>query len=224
MQKELYSNRFSAETNHFKQQMYQIFTDEVLQHYISNHDTVFEIGGGYCEIINSIKAKRKIVLDINPDARNRANPHIEVIIGDINCISTIPSKSVDVVIANNFLEHLTREQISFTLAEVFRILTNHGRFLIMQPNIRYCYKDYWMFFDHITPLDHRSMEEILSLKGFILKVVIPKYLPYTTNSHLPKSLFLFKLFLRIPLLQIIFGKQMFLVAEKITEKNYETLP
>lgn len=32
-----------------------------------------------------------------------------------------------------------------------------GRLLILQPNVRYCGRDYWQFFDHITPVDDRAV-------------------------------------------------------------------
>jgi hypothetical protein len=42
----------------------------------------------------------------------------------------------------------------------------------------------------------------------------PRFLPYTTKSALPTWSILVRTYLRVPLLQRIFGKQMFLVAVK----------
>jgi len=63
-----------------------------------------------------------------------------------------------------------------------------------------------MFFDHITPLDDRSLCEILEIIGFKIVECKSKFLPYTTKSRLPKSTILLKIYLKIPILQKIFGK------------------
>ena len=95
-----------------------------------------------------------------------------------------------------------------------QVLKMGGKFIILQPNIRFCFKDYWMFFDHITPLDDRSLSEILEINGFKVVECKPKFLPYTTKSKLPKSIFLIKLYLKFPLMWRIFGKQAFIYAKK----------
>ena len=71
-----------------------------------------------------------------------------------------------------------------------------------------------MFFDHVTPVDDRALCELLATIGFRIKFVLPRFLPYTTKSTLPKSLMLLKIYLRIPMLYKIFGGQAFVVAEK----------
>ena len=85
--------------------------------------------------------------------------------------------------------------------------------MILQPNIRYCYRDYWMFFDHITPLDHHSLAEALETSGFRVVQSIARFLPYTTKSNLPKSRALVKAYLRLPVAWRLFGQQAFVVAE-----------
>ncbi len=66
-----------------------------------------------------------------------------------------------------------------------------------------------MFFDHLTPLDDRSMKEILEAMGFVMKTNIPRFLPYTMSSRLPKSLIFLKIYLRFPVIWRFFGKQFF---------------
>ncbi len=67
--------------------------------------------------------------------------------------------TVDRVFISNFFEHIPREAIVSTLTEARRVLKPDGRLLVLQPNVRYCAKDYWMFFDHITPVDDRALAE-----------------------------------------------------------------
>jgi hypothetical protein len=71
-----------------------------------------------------------------------------------------------------------------------------------------------MFFDHITPLDDRSMREALEVTGFEAIECKARFLPYTTKSYLKKFAFLLKVYLKMPLLHWIFGQQSFIVARK----------
>ncbi len=208
----LYSNRF-MENITFRKEMYKSLYVHFLSRYIQQESTVLEVGAGYCELINALDAHNKIAVDINPDVQKYADPKVEAFVGSSVELDMISHASVDVVIANNFFEHLSREEIIQTIKNIKRILKNNGSILVIQPNYRYCYKDYWMSFDHITPLDDRSMQEVLEANGFNVKICIPKFLPYTMNSKLPKSISLFNLYIKIQILWKVFGKQFFIFSD-----------
>ena len=92
--------------------------------------------------------------------------------------------------------------------------------MILQPNIHYLYKEYWDFFDHHTPLSEKSMVEAIGMTGgFKIHTIIPRFLPYTTKSRFPQLPILMKLYINSPFAWNIFGKQMFIVAEKHTLKE-----
>jgi SAM-dependent methyltransferase len=101
-----------------------------------------------------------------------------------------------------------------SLREVHRVLRPGGRLLILQPNIRYAYREYWDFLDHHVALSHVSMVEALALSGFTATEVRPRFLPFTTKSALPQWPILVRLYLRLPPAQWLLGKQMFIAAEK----------
>jgi SAM-dependent methyltransferase len=208
----MYDRRFGSDAE-FRDKMWKVLGG-VFQKYVPEGAAVADIGAGYCEFINNIKAGRKIAVDLNKDVKKFANKDVETIISSSTSMSRIASGSVDVAFSSNFFEHLKREDIEKTIAEVHRILKKGGRFLILQPNIRFCYKDYWMFFDHVTPLDDRCLTELLELNGFGIREVKPRFLPYTTKGNLPKSVFLLKVYLKVSLLQSLIGKQCFIYAEK----------
>lgn len=212
--KGMYRRRFGKDIE-FRKRLYQVLCTDFFQKYISGEETVLEIGAGYCEFINNIKAKKKIALDLNPDVKKSAGDGVETVIASSTDMKQIENESIDVVFANNFFEHLSKEDIIKTIGEVYSVLRSEGKFLILQPNIRFCFKDYWMFFDHITPLDDRSLFEVLELNGFEVVECKPKFLPYTTKSKFPKSILLLKLYLRIPPIHRIFGKQAFIHAVKV---------
>jgi len=197
--------------------MWKTLCENFFQKYIPEDGTVVDIASGYCEFINAIKARNKIALDINPTVRNFAEKNVKVVLSTSTNMSSIEPNSVDTVFTSNFFEHLNKEDIIQTIREIYKILKPNGSFLILQPNYRFCNKDYFMFFDHITPLDDRSLCEILEVSGFKIIECKPKFLPYSTKNGLPKSIYLLKLYLRLDICQKIFGKQVFVHARKSHE-------
>jgi len=212
---ETYQRRLSEDLP-FRNEMYRVLCSEIFQKYVPQNSIVLDLAAGYCEFINHIQAKRKIAIDLNPDVAKFSNSDVEV----FNCPSTdlteIPNSTVDLVFTSNFLEHLTRDEIQQTIQEVWRVLDANGAFLILQPNIRYCSRDYWMFFDHLTPLDDRSLSEALEINGFHVAECRPKFLPFTTKSRLPKSIFLLKMYLKFPPAQWLLGAQALIYAKKVS--------
>jgi SAM-dependent methyltransferase len=210
---DIYKRRFSEDIE-FRGKMWKVLCREYFQRFVPSGATVMEVAAGYCEFINNIEAGSKIAVDINTDTRGRAAAGVRVVITPSTDLSDIASDSVDVIFISNFFEHITRAEIADTVRECHRCLRPGGRLLVLQPNIRYVSRDYWMFFDHITPIDDRALCELLEIVGFTIRKALPRFLPYTTKSRLPKSLLLIKIYLKIPLLYRIFGGQAFVVAEK----------
>ena len=207
----LYERRLSADAA-FRTEMWRTLCRFFFQNYVSRSARILELAAGHCEFINAIEASEKIAVDLNEDTPRWAAPGVKVITSSVTAVPAIDAHSVDVVFASNLFEHLTRKEIVDTIREAARILKKDGRFLILQPNIRFTAKDYWMFFDHITPLDDRSLTEALETNGFKVTECIVRFLPYTTKSRLPRSLALIRWYLRLPLLWRFFGGQSFLVA------------
>lgn len=212
--KAIYNRRFSPDQV-FREKMWALLCHDFFQKLVPEDSTILEIGAGYCEFINNIRAKRKIALDKNPDVEFHADKGVEVIISESEKIELLASASVNIVFTSNFFEHLTRDSIIKTIQEVKRVLIPGGKFIILQPNIRYCLRDYWMFFDHITPIDDRALIEVLEVNHFGILRVIPRFLPYSTKSALPKSILLIKLYLKFRLIWSIFGQQALIICTKV---------
>lgn len=211
----LYQGRFTGSERSSKNELWRILCRDFFQKFIPPDSTVLDVGAGYCEFINNIDCKKKFATDLNPDTSQFANPDVEIIRLPSTDLSIFQKNSLDRVFVSNLLEHLkSKDDVMKTLEEVFRVLKPGGQFLILQPNIRYLYKEYWDFFDHYTPLSDKSLAEALQIVGFSLKKIIPKFLPYTVKSKLPKNLLLVKLYLRFPLAWRILGKQLFALAQK----------
>ncbi len=213
--KKLYVNRFDRREMRRKDGIWKILCHSFFQGYIPEDSAVLDIGAGYCEFINNIRCREKYAVELNEDALHFADSGVKV----LNCPSTdlspLQDGLFDVVFMSNFLEHLkSKEDVLQTLEEVFRVLKLGGKVMILQPNIRYLYKEYWDFFDHHVPLSDKSLIEVLTLAGFTVEVVLPKFLPYTSKSKFPQKPLLVKLYLKFPALWKIIGKQMFLIASK----------
>lgn len=211
----LYQHRFPKEELANKNRIWQVLCKQYFSRYVGPEETVVDIGAGYCEFINNIQAASKIAVDLNPDVRRFAADGIRIINESCTAVSSIPSGSVDAVFMSNFLEHLpTKDLVLQTLRESARMLRPGGRVIILQPNIRFLYDEYWDYFDHHTALSDRSLVEGVLMAGLDPQVVVPRFLPYTTKSRLPQAPWLVSLYLKIPLAWHVLGKQALVVAYK----------
>lgn len=210
----LYRLRFNKEIQS-RYQIWKILCTDFFQKYVKTTDTIYDIGAGYCEFINNIKAKNKVAIDINPETKKYANKNVKVIITTSTKLPKKLTSTTDVVFVSNFFEHLpTKDDLALTLNEIYRVLKKNGTFIILMPNIRYTGSRYWDFLDHQLPLTDKSMIEALELHNFKIQEARSKFLPYTTKGKYPKFNFLVRLYLMIPILHTIFGAQSLIVAQK----------
>ncbi len=213
----LYANRFgNAEVQ--RTDLWKVLCSDFFQTWVPRSATVLDIAAGHCEFINNIEAARRLAVDLNPDVLLRAAPGVEAVVCRSDALTHLADASVDRVFISNFFEHVTREVIVSTLLEARRVLRPDGRLLVLQPNVRYCARDYWMFFDHITPVDDRALAEAFAATGFDVELSIPRFLPYTTKSRLPSGPGLVRLYLRFPLAWRVLGAQAFLVGRPSTAR------
>jgi dolichol-phosphate mannosyltransferase len=156
-------------------------------------------------------------VDINRDVRKFAATDVRVIIGSVKHIRKLfPSSSVDVLFMSNLLEHLnSKEDVFRLLNESFQVLKKGGRLLIMQPDISLVGHEYWDFFDHKVAITTASLVEVLRSIGYEISYLHSPFLPYTTKTkNLPLWPPLLTLYLKLPFLHRLFGKQFFVCAKK----------
>lgn len=126
-----------------------------------------------------------------------------------------PDNTLDVVFTSNFFEHLPSKQaLSDTLEQVRRCLKPGGRLIAMGPNIRFVGGAYWDFWDHHLALTDISLVEILRVERFQLDKVVDRFLPYTMANRRAVPSALVSLYLGMPWLWRVFGKQFLVVARK----------
>ncbi len=210
----LYRFRFVEEEQAAKLRVWEALCAGFFQPLIGEDKVILDLACGYGEFINTIRGRRKIGIDMNPDAPRHLGSGIEFIQAPADAIP-LEADSIEIVFTSNFLEHLhDKAECDRVLAEMLRLLRPGGRFIIMGPNIRYLADRYWDFYDHHLPLSHLSLEEGLVQAGFAVDRVIPRFLPYTAKSALPKHPALVSLYLKLPLAWRILGRQFLVVASK----------
>lgn len=183
----LYANRFSAADRAWKVVVWQILWDRVLSAHVKQDDVFVDLGAGFCELVNAAKAKRRIAVDLNPRTKEFAAPGVEVRSCPAEKLDFLADGEADVVMSSNFLEHLpTKAAVQSVLEEAHRVLKPGGRLVLIGPNVRIVPHVYWDYFDHHVALSERSVAEALSMIGFELVHVEPRFLPYTVKSRLPR--------------------------------------
>lgn len=180
--------------------------------FVPANAAILEIGAGYCHFINHIRGRERHALDLSPDLPQHAGPGVVAHIQSCASLTGLADSSFDVVFASNLLEHLTREQLASTFSEIRRVLRNTGRLLIIQPNFKYCAREYFDDYTHLQVFTHVSLTDRLKAGGFRIDHVAPRFLPFSMKSRLPRSRPLVWLYLRLPLKP--FGAQMLVVARK----------
>jgi SAM-dependent methyltransferase len=178
--------------------------------------TVLDVGAGYCDFINNVRAARRIAVDLNPDTALAAAEGVEVFTIPLERLGeAIEPESIDLAFASNVFEHLRGPDVLLDILDALReALRPGGRLVVMQPNVRALGGAFWDFIDHILPLSDRGMAEALEVSGFEVVERRPRFLPYTTKSRLPHWSPLVRLYLALRPAQWLMGRQMLVVARR----------
>ena len=212
----LYANRFPDAERRAKTQLWQTLCASFFSHYVAPSDCVLDVGAGYCDFINHVRAQRRIAVDINPETKRHAAPGVEVHrVGLERIPEVVPAGSVDFAFASNVFEHLRNpDALLEVLGGLRTVLRPGGRLLILQPNIRHVGAAFWDFFDHTLPLTEKGMAEALNVAGFDVREERSRFLPYTTKSALPQWGWIVRTYVNVRPLQWLFGKQMLILGER----------
>jgi SAM-dependent methyltransferase len=209
-----YARRFRGLTE-YRQSVWRILTHEFFSRYITAGGAVLDLGCGHCEFINQIVAGKRYAMDLNPQAKQTADPDVRVLLQDCSTEWALADEKLDVIFTSNFFEHLpTKNHLESTLRQAFRCLRRGGRLIALGPNIRYLPGAYWDFFDHYISLTDRSLSEVFQKVGFRIEKQLDRFLPYSMSQGSTPPLWMVRLYLRLPLLWKWKGKQFLVVAVK----------
>ncbi len=211
----MYDRRFGPEARRAKAEVWKVIVEEFLQRWVEPNDRVLDVGCGMGEFLNHVRCASRTGIDLNPAMKASLAAEIQFHAGDVRDLSFLPDGSQDVVFTSNLLEHLpSKADVEKLLREAARVLRSGGHFVALGPNLRFLPGEYWDFWDHIVPITDRSLVEALETIGFETVDCIPKFLPYTTRSSLPKAPWLVRLYLHVPLAWHFLGGQFLVRARK----------
>jgi cyclopropane fatty-acyl-phospholipid synthase-like methyltransferase len=181
-----------------------------LSRYVRPDAEVLELGAGWCDFSNFVKARRVVAMDLDATVVRAAAPHVEAEVGDCTDLSRFDEDSFDVVFASNLLEHLDREQSGRLLAGAARVLRPGGRLILMQPNFRLNPGRYFDDFTHVSVFTDQSLSDYLTSLGWSIEVRQARFMPLTLKSRGSGLSFLVPWYLRSPIKPL--AGQMLIVA------------
>ncbi len=181
-----------------------------LERFVPAGAAVLELGAGWCDFSNQIRAARVVAMDLDDVVTAAAAPHVESVVGDCTDLSRFGTGEFDVLFASNLLEHLERPDTERLLRGAARVLRPGGRLLLMQPNFRLDPGRYFDDYTHIAVYTDRSLADHLTALGWHIEVVMPRFLPLTLKSKASRLTFLVPAYLRSPIKPL--AGQMLLVA------------
>lgn len=169
-------------------------------------EKVLDPAAGRCEFINAVPAAERWAVDAADHSEFR-HSGVKVMIEDI-LDAELPLAHFDGILVSNFLEHLPSQDVVGTLlAKLHASMEPGGTLAVLGPNFRYCSRRYFDYADHTLALTHVAVVEHLYAAGFEVTTVIPRFLPYSFNGQLRPSPLLTRIYLRVPALWRVFGKQ-----------------
>jgi len=175
---------------------------------------VLEIGAGYCDWINNVRAARRVAVDIWRDFPRFARNGVQPVVMDISTgLPSLGAGSFDVVLASNVLEHFAPELAASVASDVLTVLRPGGRLVVIQPNFAYASRQYFDDYTHRSIFTHVSLPAMLRSRGFAVEQVSPRFLPYSMRgARVPIRRWLVRAYLHSPIKPM--AGQMLVVARK----------
>ena len=211
LQKE-YSRRFN-DRQHYRTEVWKILTADFFQGKVPPDSTVLDLGSGWGEFINNIRAAKKYGMDLNPESRERLAADVQFLEQDCSKEWQVAEGSLDCVFTSNFFEHLPdKGALRATLTQARRCLKPGGKIICLGPNVKYLPGLYWDFWDHYLHLTELSLKEALELLDFEVDKCLGRFLPYTMAAGWKPPLVFVRMYLKTPLVWRVMGKQFLIVA------------
>ena len=211
---EIYERRFRS-VEEYRIRIWEILTSCFFSKWVRPEHAVLDLGCGFGEFINNVKAGQRFGMDLNPATGAKLSKDVRFLEQDCSELWDLPNESLDIVFTSNFLEHLgNKDAVKSTLRQAHRCLRPGGKIIAMGPNIRFLPGSYWDFFDHHVILTERSLAEALSITGFNVEVAIARFLPYTMVGGPRYPLPFLRLYLMLPFLWWIKGRQFLVIASR----------
>jgi SAM-dependent methyltransferase len=159
---------------------------------------VLDLGAGYANFINNVRCAIRTAVDVWPLMAGYAAAGVVARVGSVTDLSFLPDASVDLAFASNLFEHLAKDDFAKTLAQLRQKLKPDGTLIILQPNYRRAYKEYFDDYTHISVFSDVSLCDFLAAHGFQVLECRAGFLPLSVKSRLPVYRVLIRLYLASP--------------------------
>jgi SAM-dependent methyltransferase len=210
----IYHRRF-VRTAAYRNRVWEVLTRSFFSRWVRPEHTVLDLGCGYGEFINNIPAASKSAMDLNPDAGSRLRPDVRFLHQDCSAPWPLPPDSLDAVFTSNFFEHLpSKSHLGLTLRHALRCLKPGGCLVAVGPNVKFLHGEYWDFYDHHVYLTETSLGEAMEVEGYRIDVIKPRFLPFTMVKAPEYPMAFVRLYLALPWLWWVRGRQFLIVARK----------
>ena len=190
--------------------LWQTLVASVFQKQIPPEAVVLELGAGYGDFINSVKARRRLAVDQWPGMLAHLEPGVEGLVTSITRLGQVADDSIDYVFSSNCFEHVPQSDLVECLAQLRRKMKRGAMLSIVQPNFKYCAREYFDDYTHVAIYTARSLSDLLAVNGFRIAACVPRFLPLSLRPHIPVRPWLIRLYLAIPFKPL--AKQMLISA------------
>jgi ubiquinone/menaquinone biosynthesis C-methylase UbiE len=205
-----HETRFTADPR--RRVLWRTLVDCVFQKQILPDATVLELGAGYGDFINSVKAKRRIAVDCWAGMTAHLEPGVEGLVTSVTQLDGVADDSVDYVFSSNCFEHISQKDLVDCLAQLQRKMKRGATLTIIQPNFKYAFREYFDDYTHVSIYTERSLSDLLAANGFQITRCEPRFLPLTIKTGAPVHPLLIRLYLASPFKPL--GKQMLICATR----------
>lgn len=172
-----------------------LFPYKFIADYVTDKD-VLEIGcgAGYGSKLLSATAKRITTFDRDTDSldyakKNNYCNNIAYVLGDISAGLPFKSKSFDIVVSFQVIEHLSNKILNIYLNEIIRVLKTGGQLYVTTPNrkvrLRFLQKPTNKF--HIKEYSAKQLKRLLQQRFNLVEVTGIRSLPEIEKIEIRRS-------------------------------------
>jgi ubiquinone/menaquinone biosynthesis C-methylase UbiE len=179
--------------------LWQTLVSCVFQKEIPTDGVVLDLGAGYGDFINAVRARRRLAVDVWPGMLSHLDKGVEGLVTEVTRLDAVADESVDYVFSSNCFEHISQEDLVRCLGQLKRKMKPGARLTIVQPNFKYSFRQYFDDYTHISIYTAQSLSDLLVANGFQVDRCMPRFLPLTIKSRLPVSPLLIRLYLMSPI-------------------------
>ena len=190
--------------------LWQTLVAGEFQKQIPPDGVVLELGAGYGDFINAVKARRRIAVDQWPGMLSHLDAGVEGLVTSVTQLDRVADNSVDYVFSSNCFEHISQKELVECLVQLKLKMKPGAMLTIVQPNFKYCAREYFDDYTHVSIYTDKGLSDLLSANGFKVVRSVPRFMPFSIKGSLPVHPFLIRLYLMSPFKPL--AKQMLISA------------